>query len=105
MFVEGSVEILIKDRSAYGLDDHEIKLWVHGAFRDLSCYRISAFSRLEERIVRATVALKVSHLTDEERHILTTSGNDSPMLRSYIEQMFDGKGACRCISDPRLTEI
>ena len=43
MFVEGEVEIKIKDKSASVLDDHNLKLWVQRSFKDMSCYRIFRF--------------------------------------------------------------
>ena len=39
MFVEGDVEIKIKDRMAQGLDDHELKLWIQRSFKDMACYQ------------------------------------------------------------------
>ena len=45
MCVEGEVEIKVKDRAAQSLDEHNMKLWVQRAFKEMSCYRISRFRR------------------------------------------------------------
>ena len=77
MFVEGEVEIKVKDRSTLGFDEHNMKLWVQRAFKELSCYRISSF-----------------HIDPDP--------NDVGLLRSFIEKMFEGKGTCRCVGDVKL---
>ena len=102
MFVEGEVEIRIKDKAAIALDEHETKLWIQRAFKDMSCYRISSFNRQDEKTVRATVALKISDLPDSERSMIESRPNDVGMLRSFMEKMFDGKGTVRAIGDPKL---
>lgn len=102
MFVEGDVEITIKDRAAVALGDHELKLWVQRAFKDLSCYRISNFRKDGNRAVHATVALKLSVLPDSERTLIETHANDKGLLRSFLERMFEGKGTCRAMGDPQL---
>ncbi len=102
MFVEGDVEIKVKDRSTVGFDDHNMKLWLQRSFKDLSCYRIDKFKMDAERIVHATVALKLSVLPDSERHLIETHPNDVGLLRSFVEKMFDGKGNCRCVGQPKL---
>lgn len=102
MFVEGEVEIKVKDRTAQSLDEHNMKLWVQRAFKELSCYRISNFRVEPDRTVRAVVALKLSVLPDNERHLLETHPNDLGLLRSFIEKMFEGKGTCRCVGEPKL---
>jgi len=101
MFVEGEVEVKAKDRSVIGRDDHELKLWLQQAFKDMSCYRISSFSKESDRVFRATVALKTSVLPDNERQMLESHPNVSA-LRAFMERMFDGKGTCRCVGDPKL---
>lgn len=102
MFVEGEVEIRIKDKAASLLDEHELKLWVQRAFKDLSCYRISNFKRAEDKSVRAVVALKLSVLPDAEQKLIESRPSDIGMLRSFIEKMFEGKGTCRAVGDPKL---
>jgi hypothetical protein len=102
MFVEGEVEIKVKDRAAVGLDDHELKLWIQGAFKDMSCYRISRLQREADRTVRAVVALKIANLPDDERRMIQSNPKDVGLLRSFIERMFAGKGACRCTGEPQL---
>ncbi len=102
MFVEGEVEIKVKDRTALSLDDHNLKLWVQRAFKELSCYRISNFRMEPDRTIRAVVALKLSVLPDNERHLMETHPNDLGLLRSFIEKMFEGKGTCRCVGEPKL---
>lgn len=102
MFVEGEVEIRIKDKAAGLLDEHELKLWVQRAFKDLSCYRISNFKRAEDKSVRAVVALKLSVLPDAEQKLIESRPSDIGMLRSFIEKMFEGKGTCRAVGDPKL---
>lgn len=102
MFVEGDVEIKIKDRLALGLDEHELKLWIQRSFKDMSCYRISGFAKVSDKVVKATVALKTDVLPDAERQMLESHGNDVGALRSYIERMFDGKGTCRATGEPKL---
>jgi hypothetical protein len=103
MFVEGEVEIKVKDRSAMTLDDHELKLWIQSAFKDMSCYRISNLQRdASERTVRVVVALKIANLPDDERRMIETHPHDLGLLRSFMERMFGGKGVCRCIGEPKL---
>ena len=102
MFVEGEVEIKIKDKTAIGLDEHETKLWIQRAFKNMSCYRISSFNRQDDKLVRVTVALKISDLPDGERSMIESRPNDVGMLRSFMEKMFDGKGTIRAIGDPKL---
>ncbi|MEZ4271388.1 MAG: hypothetical protein R3C68_08135 [Myxococcota bacterium] len=100
MFVEGDVEIKVKDRSVTGLDDHDFKLWVQRAFKDGCCYRISSFHKESDKIVRATVALNTSVLPPTERTMLEGHPNDVGSLRTFMERMFIGKGTCRCVGDP-----
>ncbi len=102
MFVEGTIEIKIKDRSALGLDDHQTKLWIQRSFKDMCCYRIASFERDTDKMVRATVALKTDVLPEGERQILESNANDSGTLRSFIEKMFEGKGTIRAIGDAKL---
>lgn len=102
MFVEGEVEIKIKDRSTAILDEHGLKLWIQRSFKDLSCYRISNFRKEGDRLVRAVVALKISSLPDNERQMIESHPNDVGLLRSFLERMFTGKGTCRAIGDPKL---
>lgn len=103
MFVEGEVEIKIKDKSAMALDDHNLKLWVQRSFKDMSCYRISNFKRDDEnRSLRAIVALKIDGLPDAERKMIESRPNDIGMLRSFIEKMFEGRGSVRAVGDPKL---
>lgn len=102
MFVEGEVEVKIKDRSAVGLSDHDLKLWLQRSFKDLSCYRISGFNKVSDKVIKATVALKTDVLPDSERQLLESHGNDVVALRSYLERMFEGKGTCRAVGEPKL---
>jgi len=102
MFVEGQVEITIKDRMAVGNDDHQTKLWIQQSFRDMCCYRINDFARDSEKLVRATVALKTEILPDMERRVLESNPNDVGAMRSFVEKMFEGKGTCRCVGEPSL---
>src|SRR5262245_35469722 len=97
MFVEGDVGIKIQDRAATGVDEHELKLWVQRSFKDLSCYRISAFAKVSDKVVKATVALKTDVLPEAERKMIESRPNDVGALRSYIERMFAGKGVCRAV--------
>ena len=101
MFVEGEVEVKTKDRALVGMDDHDLKLWLQRQFRDLSCYRISEFAS-EGKILHATVAIKTAVLPENERQMLQSNPNDTGSLRSFIERMFDGKGTCRCVGEPKL---
>ncbi len=103
MFVEGEVEIKIKDKSALALDDHNLKLWVQRSFKDMSCYRISNFKRDDEtKSLRTVVALKLDVLPETEKKLIESRPNDIGMLRSFIEKMFEGKGSVRAIGDPKL---
>jgi len=102
MFVEGEVEIKVKDRAAATMDDHDLKLWVQRAFKAMSCYRISSFSREQGGTLRAVVAIKTDELPATERHLIETHPHDVGLLRSFIERMFDGKGSCRAVGDPAL---
>ncbi|HET6346946.1 MAG TPA: hypothetical protein VFH51_18570 [Myxococcota bacterium] len=102
MFVEGEVEIKVKDRATSLLDDHEMKLWLQRSFKNMACYRISNFRKEADRTVRAVVALKTADLPESERHTIESRPNDAPLLRSFIERMFDGKGTCRCVGEPKL---
>jgi len=102
MFVEGEVEIKVKDRTTLTFDDHSMKLWVQRAFKDLSCYRISNFRMDPDRTVHAIVALKIAGLPENERRLIETHTSDVGLLRSFIEKMFDGKGTCRALGEPKL---
>ncbi|MEL6338796.1 MAG: hypothetical protein AAFQ65_02745 [Myxococcota bacterium] len=102
MFVEGEVEIRIRDKSALGLDEHETKLWIQRSFKNMSCYRISSFNRQDDKTVRASVALKISDLPASERSLIESRPDDVGMLRSFIEKMFEGKGTIRALGDPKL---
>ncbi|MEO1482805.1 MAG: hypothetical protein AAFU77_11925 [Myxococcota bacterium] len=102
MFVEGEVEIRIKDKAAVGLDEHETKLWIQRSFKDMSCYRIASFNRQDDKTVRVTVALKISDLPESERTLIESRPDDVGMLRSFLEKMFDGKGTIRALGDPKL---
>ncbi len=104
MFVEGEVEIKVKDRTTLTMDEHNMKLWVQRSFKELSCYRISNFKMEADRTVRAVVALKLSVLPDNERRLIETHPNDVGLLRSFIEKMFEGKGSCRAIGEPKLKQ-
>ena len=102
MFVEGEVEIKVKDRTTAILDDHDMKLWVQRAFKNMACYRISNFQKEGNSTVRALVALKISDLPENERKLIESHPNDTGLLRSFMERMFDGKGSCRCIGEPKI---
>jgi len=102
MFVEGDVEIKVQDRMAMELDDHELKLWVKRAFKDMCCYRIANFQKEGTKIIRTTVALNTSVLPDSERQMIESHPNDVGALRSFMERMFEGRGSCRCVGDPKL---
>ena len=102
MFVEGEVEIKVKDRATSMLDEHELKLWLQRSFKNMSCYRISSFKKEADKTVRATVALKVADLPEAERKSIESRPNDAALLRSCMERMFEGKGTCRCIGEPKL---
>ena len=102
MFVEGEVEIKIKDRSTDYLDDHDLKLWVQRAFKDLSCYRLENFKKQPDKKIRAVVSLKLSVLPENERQIIRSKADDSAVLKAFIERMFAAKGTLRCIGDPKL---
>jgi hypothetical protein len=102
MFVEGEVEVKVKDRTTLSFDDHNMKLWLQRSFKDLSCYRISSFRLEPDRTVKAVVAIKLSVLPEAERRLIETHPNDMGLLRSFIEKMFDAKGTCRCVGEPKL---
>ena len=102
MFVEGEVEVKIKDRITQQLDEHETKLWLQRSFKNMCCYRISNFRREADRSVRALVALKISDLPESERQQIESRPNDAPLLRAFIERMFEGKGSCRSMGEPRF---
>lgn len=102
MFVEGEVEIKVKDRATAILDDHDMKLWVQRSFKNMACYRISNFQKEANSTVRAVVALKIADLPDNERKQIEAHPNDVSMLRSFMERMFEGKGTCRCVGEPKL---
>jgi hypothetical protein len=104
MFVEGEVEIKVKDHTTRDLDAHDFKLWLQRSFSDMTCYRVSDFRREADKTVRATVALKISELPEEERRVLVSRPNDAALLRGFIERMFCGKGSCRCIGEPKLRQ-
>jgi hypothetical protein len=104
MFVEGEVEIKIKDRTVAILDDHGMKLWIQRSFKEMCCYRISSYRQNPDKSVRAVVALKLDVLPENERTLIQTHPNDVGLLRSFIEKMFVGKGSCRAVGDPKLRE-
>mgnify|MGYP004220445969 CR=1 FL=1 len=103
-FIEGEVEITVRDRTAYGLDDHEMKLWVHRAFRELACYRISEFERIDDRKVRASVALKTTALPLDDQRLIQNRPNDHALLKTYVEKLFEAKGKIRLIREPKLIQ-
>ena len=105
MFIESEVEIRIQDRTAYGQDEHELKLWVHGAFRDLACYRVSDFQRVDAKKVRAVVTLKVSVLSADDQALVENRPNDHALLQTHLEELFTGKGKLRCLGEPRLIQL
>ena len=100
MFVEGDLEIKIKDRAAAALDEHDLKLWLQRSFRDMCCYRIANFAKTGAREVKATLTLKITHLPEDERVIIETHPNDAGLLRSFMERMFEGKGVARAVGTP-----
>ena len=102
MFVEGEVEIKIKDRTAQAMDDHNLKIWLQGAFKDMRCYRISEFRREDAKTLYAVVALKLDGLPDDERVMIETHPNDVGLLRSFLERMFEAKGEIRGVGEPKL---
>lgn len=102
MFVEGEVEIKVRDHATKDLDDHEFKLWLQRAFKDMACYRVSDFRKEGAKTVKATVALKISELPEDERRMIESRPNDAALLRNFIDRMFMGKGACRAIGEPKL---
>jgi len=102
MFVEGPVEIKVKDRSAAMLDEHGLKLWVKGAFRDGCCYRISDFLKSGPKLLEVTVALDTAVLPAHERKLLEGHPDDLGSLRAFLERMFIGKGSCRSVGSPSL---
>ena len=102
MFVEGEVEVKVKDRTAQAMDDHNLKIWLQRSFKDMRCYRISDFRREDPKTVRAVVALKLDGLPDNERQMIESHPNDVGLLRSFIERMFDAKGTIRGVGDPKL---
>jgi hypothetical protein len=104
MFVEGEVEIHVKDATAVLRDDHDKKLWLQGAFKDMSCYRISGLADVAQRKFKATVALKLADRPPEERDAILRSRNNPMELRRFMERMFIGKGAIKCVSDPKIKE-
>lgn len=102
MFVEGEVEVKVKDRATSMLEEHDLKLWLQRSFKNMSCYRISNFRKEADKTVRATVALKVAEMPEAERKGIEQRPNDVPLLRASMERMFDGKGTCRVIGEPKL---
>ena len=102
MFVEGEVEIKVKDYATRELDEHDFKLWLQAAFKDMACYRVSHFRKGADKTVRAVVALKISALPEEERRAIESHPHDAALLRAFIERMFSGKGSCRCLGEPKL---
>ena len=70
MFVEGNVEIKIKDRPTIGFDEHELKIWVQSSFKTLACYRVSNFAKDSDKLLKVTVAIRTDHLGPDERQAL-----------------------------------
>ena len=102
--IEGELEITVRDRTAYGLDDHGMKLWVHRAFKDLACYRLSGFERAGERKLHVTVALKTSVLPEDDQRLIQNRPKDHALLKTYVERLFEAKGKIRLIREPRLVQ-
>jgi hypothetical protein len=102
MFVEGDIEIKIKDRAATGLSEHDAKLWLQRSFKEMCCYRISGFKQVSDKVIKATVALKTDPLPENERKMLESHGENVGALRTFIEKMFEGKGTCRAVGEPKL---
>lgn len=102
MFVEGEIEIKIKDRAAVSMDTHDLKIWVQQSFKGVACYRISNFSRTSDKLVTATVAIRTDAASPTEQKHLETTPQDFGSMRSHIERMFEGKGVIRALGEPRL---
>lgn len=103
MFVEGDVELQIKDKSILEEDDYQLKLWIQRAFKDMCCYRIANMEQLSSSKFKLTVALKTDVLPESERQMVESHGKDVGMLRTFIEKMFVGKGTCKAVGDPKLS--
>lgn len=102
MFVEGDVEIKINDYATKDLDEHELKLWLKQAFKNGCCYRVSNFKHESDKLLRAMVALSLDQVSESERVLIEGRPNDVVLLRGFIERMFEGKGSCRGLGEPKL---
>lgn len=105
MFVEGEVEVKVKDYAALAQDDHALKLWLQRAFANASCYRISNFRREADKVVRAVVALKFADLPAQQRQEIEQNPHDVALLRHFLERMFNGKGVCRAIGEAKVRPV
>lgn len=105
MFVEGDVELNVKDRAVLDEeDDYALKLWIQKAFKDMCCYRISNIEQLSKSKFKVMVALKTDILPETERKMIESHGKDVGMLRTFMEKMFVGKGTCKAVGDPQLRD-
>lgn len=104
MFVEGEVEVKVKDRATLLYDEHDMKIWLQRCFKNTSCYRIAQFRMDSDRTIHAVVALKITDLPEAERQTLESRANDGGLLRAFMERMFEGKGTCRCVGEPKLRQ-
>ena len=104
MFVEGRVEVRVKDRRTAGMDAHDLKVWLKQSFMGTSCYRVSDFQQTQPGLVCATVAVALSEAPGNDAEMIKQHPKDIASLKAFIEKMFDGRGVCRCINDPVLRE-
>jgi hypothetical protein len=101
MFVEGEVEVAVKDSSLTSSDDYDVKMWLQKGFASNACYRISKV-KMTGRTVRAVVALNTRVLPEAEWRRLESTPPDPLLMAQFLEKAFIGKGSCKSVGSPSL---
>ncbi len=102
MFVEGEVEVAIKDSTFTSSEDYDLKVWLQRSFTANACYRISKLKLMPGRILRATVAVNTRILPEAEWKKLEQPPGDPGQLGLFLERAFTGKGTIKSVGRPAL---
>ncbi len=102
MFVEGEVEVTIKDPMLNSTDDYDLKLWLQRAFKANSCYRISKLKHGPGKLIRAVVAINTRVLPESEWKRLEADPPDALLMAQFIERAFSGEGVCVVVGKPSM---
>jgi hypothetical protein len=102
MFVEGEVEVTIKDPMLSSTDDYDLKLWLQRAFKANSCYRILKLKHGPGKLIRAVVAINTRVLPESEWKRLEADPPDALLMAQFIERTFSGEGVCVVVGKPSM---